>query len=38
MKDRLIELAQERRRFGYRRLHILLRPDCVINHKRVYRL
>lgn len=28
-----------RRRFGYRRLHDLLRPDCpAVNHKKVYRL
>ncbi len=39
LKDRLIELAHERRRFGYRRLHILLRREGVsVNHKRVYRL
>ena len=35
----LVELAQERRRFGYRRLHILLRRAGVqVNHKRIYRL
>lgn len=39
LKDRLIELAQERRRFGYRRLHILLRRDGIrVNYERVYRL
>ena len=39
VKDRLVELANERRRFGYRRLHILLRREGIeINHKRVYRL
>ncbi|MBS0383166.1 MAG: IS3 family transposase [Proteobacteria bacterium] len=39
LSSRLIELAQARRRFGYRRLRDLLRPEfpCV-NHKRVYRL
>ena len=37
LKTRLIELAQEQRRFGYRRLHILLhRKDVRVNHKRVY--
>ena len=37
--DRLHELAAERPRFGYRRLHILLRREGYrINHKRVYRL
>jgi len=39
IKDRLTELAHERRRFGYRRLHILLgREGIKANHKRVYRL
>ena len=36
---RIIELAQVRRRFGYRRLHDLLRPEYpAVNHKKVYRL
>ena len=31
-------IAHERRRFGYRRLHVLLtREDYVINHKRLFR-
>lgn len=35
----IINLAQARRRFGYRRIHDLLRPAYPgINHKRVYRL
>jgi putative transposase len=35
----LRELAEERRRFGYRRLQVLLvREGWVVNHKRVYRL
>ena len=35
----LRELAQQRRRFGYRRLHILLRREGVrINRKRTQRL
>ena len=39
LKARLVELANERRRFGYRRLHALLRREGVeVNHKRVYRL
>ena len=39
LKDRLRELAAERRRFGYRRLHVLLRREgWVVNHKRVYRI
>lgn len=36
---RIVELAQLRRRFGYRRLHDLLRPEFpAVNHKKVYRL
>ncbi len=39
LRDRLRELAQERRRFGYRRLTVLLRREgWSVNHKRVYRL
>lgn len=39
LRDRLHELAMERRRFGYRRLHALLaREGWMVNHKRVYRL
>lgn len=36
---RLKELAEKRRRFGYRRLHVLLkREGYLINHKRVERI
>ena len=39
LRLRLRELAQQRRRFGYRRLHILLRRDGVlINRKKTQRL
>ena len=39
MRERLKALAQERRRFGYRRLHVLLRREGhAINKKRVQRL
>lgn len=39
LQERLVELAGERRRFGYRRLHILLgREGWRVNHKRIYRL
>jgi putative transposase len=39
LEKRLIELAGERRRFGYRRLHILVqREGFKANHKRVHRL
>jgi hypothetical protein len=35
----IINIAQVRRRFGYRRIHDLLRPEfSKVNHKRVYRL
>ena len=39
IRHRLLELAQQRRRFGYRRLHLLLRREGVmLNHKKLYRL
>ena len=39
LRGRLRELATERRRFGYRRLHVLLRQEgYVVNHKRTQRL
>ena len=39
LRDRLKALADERRRFGYRRLHILLRREGVgVNHKKLFRL
>jgi putative transposase len=42
VRDRLCTLAGERPRWGYRRLHVLLKRELgvvgVINHKRVYRL
>jgi putative transposase len=39
LQTRLVELAGERRRFGYRRLHVLLRREGRrVNHKRVHRL
>ena len=37
--DKIVEIAQARRRFGYRRVHDMLRPEFPgVNHKRVYRL
>lgn len=37
--ERLKDLARQRPRFGYRRLHALLRREGqVVNHKRVYRV
>ena len=39
LRARLVELAREKPRFGYRRLHILLdRGGEHVNHKRVYRV
>ena len=39
LRDRLKALAHERRRFGYRRLHVLLRREGhKANHKRIWRL
>ena len=39
LREKLRELAHQRRRFGYRRLHILLRRDGVlINRKKTQRL
>lgn len=39
LRQRLRELAEARRRFGYRRLHVLLRREGVaVNRKRVQRL
>ena len=39
LRKRLRELAEERRRFGYRRLHVLIRREGVqVNRKRVERL
>jgi putative transposase len=39
LSTRIVELAHERRRFGYRRIHDLLtREGYAVNHKRVWRL
>ena len=39
LRTRIIDLAHARRRFGYRRIHDLLRREGVrANHKKVYRL
>lgn len=39
VRSKLRELAQQRRRFGYRRLHILLRREGImINRKKTQRL
>ena len=39
LRTRLVELAREKPRFGYRRLHVLLcRSGERVNHKRVHRV
>jgi putative transposase len=39
LRERLVALARQRRRFGYRRLLIFLRREgFVVNHKRLFRL
>src|SRR3954451_17075681 len=39
LRQRMKAIAHERRRFGYRRLHVLLkREGYVINHKKLFRL
>jgi putative transposase len=38
LREKLRELANQRRRFGYRRLHILLRSEgLMINRKKTQR-
>jgi hypothetical protein len=39
LSDRIVDIAHARRRFGYRRIHDLIRPEFPgVNHKRIYRL
>jgi putative transposase len=39
LRERMKAIAHERRRFGYRRLHVLLRREGhLINHKRLFRI
>lgn len=39
LRERMLDLARERPRYGYRRLHVLLRREGFeVNHKRVHRL
>ncbi len=39
LRERLVAMARERPRFGYRRLHVLLgREGQAVNHKRVWRV
>lgn len=39
LSQKIIDLARVRRRFGYRRIHDLLRREYpTVNHKKIYRL
>jgi putative transposase len=39
LTGKIVAIAQVRQRFGYPRIHDLLRPEFPdVNHKRVYRL
>ena len=39
LRERMVAIARERRRFGYRRLHVMLKREGFrVNHKRVFRL
>ena len=39
LRERMRPIAHERRRFGYRRLHVLLkREGYLVNHKKLFRL
>ena len=39
LRERMKAIAHERRRFGYRRIHVLLKREGVtVNHKRLFRL
>lgn len=39
LRERMHAIARERRRFGYRRLHVMLkREGLVVNHKKLFRL
>jgi putative transposase len=39
LRERMKAIAHERRRFGYRRIHVLLkREGYAVNHKKVFRL
>ncbi|GAV20069.1 hypothetical protein MMIC_P1031 [Mariprofundus micogutta] len=39
LRNKIVDLAQVRKRFGYRRIHAMLRREGImVNSKRVYRL
>ena len=39
LRERMVDLAHERRRFGYRRLHVILKSEgLVVNRKKTQRI
>lgn len=39
LKEKIISIAHEKRRYGYRRIHVLLRREGInINHKKLFRI
>jgi putative transposase len=39
LRERMVAIARERRRFGYRRLHVMLKREGFhVNHKRIFRI
>jgi putative transposase len=39
LKDRITSIAHEKRRYGYRRIHVLLKREGIkINHKKLFRI
>ena len=39
LTGRMMAIAAQKRRYGYRRIHVLLQRDgCFANHKRIWRL
>lgn len=39
LREKIVSIAHEKRRYGYRRIHMLLkREKIVINHKKLFRI
>ena len=39
LKERITAIAHEKRRYGYRRIHVLLKREGInINHKKLFRI
>ena len=39
LKERITSIAHEKRRYGYRRIHVLLKREGIkINHKKLFRI